>query len=165
MPANFQNRKADGGMEPAQYQPECSHFLFIQDGMLAKIQTRKTDSGVDPAQCQPECSHYLLPAFCLYKPESSSLLLIYSAECPRNLKIVGRNARDLLNIMWNICRAKCSRCFFVCGCAVICCVFIVQFVCFSMRFFEKCDANRRRIGECLFWGVPSATWRSPVPSR
>ena len=37
MPAIFQNHMSDGGMGPAQYQPECSHFLFIQN--------RQPDSG------------------------------------------------------------------------------------------------------------------------
>ncbi len=49
-------------MDPAQYQPKCSHFLNLQDGMPAKFQNRKAEGGVDPAQYQAECRHF----FCFH---------------------------------------------------------------------------------------------------
>ena len=52
----FLSRKAERGVDPAQYQPECSRFWHVQEGMLSTFLKRKVGCGLGPAQYQLECS-------------------------------------------------------------------------------------------------------------
>ena len=59
MVANFQNRKADCGVGPAQYQLECSQYVCLWDGMLTHFQNRRA------GYCGPSPVSAGMLTFCL----------------------------------------------------------------------------------------------------